>query len=85
MGVPAEGRRAALPRTPHPALRASIEAANARAVRGTALPPRSHKGRRMVFSSPRRQGSDVKRFTLTGSFFPFVRREGIWTGCFFFH
>jgi hypothetical protein len=29
--------------------------------------------------------SDVNRFTLTGSFFPFVRREGIWTGCFFFH
>jgi hypothetical protein len=27
----------------------------------------------------------VKRFTLTGSFFPFVRRDGIWTGFFFFH
>src|SRR4051812_22830741 len=46
VGVPAKGRRAAPPRTPHPSLRATIEAANARAVRGTALPPRSHKGRR---------------------------------------
>src|SRR5687768_10998889 len=27
----------------------------------------------------------VKRFTLTGSFLPFVRRDGIWTGFFFFH
>ncbi len=31
------------------------------------------------------QVSEVKRFTLTGNFFPLVRREGIWTGFFLFH
>jgi hypothetical protein len=29
--------------------------------------------------------SEVKRFTLTGRSLPFVRRDGIWIGCFFFH
>ena len=27
----------------------------------------------------------MNRFTFIGSFFPLVRREGIWTGFFFFH
>src|SRR5687767_9356803 len=31
------------------------------------------------------QLSPVNRLTLTGSFLPLVRREGIWTGFFFFH
>ena len=29
--------------------------------------------------------SSVVSFTLFGSFFPLVRREGSWTGFFFFH
>lgn len=47
------------------------------------LPPRTLSG--LAGRTGGAHGSEVNRLTGTGNFFPFVRREGIWTGFFFFH